>query len=277
MYAAYTNRPVPGCTAMYTAQHADVSAAYSRFREDACHTLYVPRTIVNVILRGEKRMYDGSAVHHLHAGDIFLIPRDTLLCSEILPGGFDSLNLQLPDALVADLLQAAPAPSGTAKTRSLPLQMPSGWHSYVQTLLHCTQNGATLDIAALQDALQALLHQQPDAAAVFNMLQVAQHHALGRAIRAAGERLEDIRHLEALAGHSCMSRASLQRHFRQRYQASPMAWLQEQRLSRAGFLLRTTQLPIREIAYSSGFEDLTHFYRAFRRQYGTTPASWRAA
>ncbi|PUZ28946.1 hypothetical protein DCC81_05595 [Chitinophaga parva] len=275
MYAAYTNRPVPGCTAMYTAQCADVSAAYSRFREDACHMLHVPRTIINIILHGQKRMYDGNAVHHLRAGDIFLIPRDTLLCSEILPGGFESLNLQLPDALVAGLLHAGPAPAGKARTRSLPLQMPRDWDRYTQTLLHCTQTSTALDVAALEDALLALLRQQPEATMVFSMLRAAQPPALGLAIRAVGEHLEELRHLEALAGRSCMSRASLQRHFRQRYQVSPMAWLQEQRLGRAGFLLRTTRLPIREIAYSSGFEDLTHFYRAFRRQFGTTPARWR--
>ncbi|HEY0273310.1 MAG TPA: AraC family transcriptional regulator [Chitinophaga sp.] len=276
MYTAYTNRPIPGCTVMQTARLENASTAYSRFREAAFHTLYVPYTTINVILEGQKRMYDGRAVYHLHAGDILLIPRDSLVCSEILPGGFESLNLQVPDALLARILAQAPAALPAQKTVSLSLQMTATWQQYALDFLQYTRGKAPLSTGGLQEQLQALLWQQPDMPAVLGMLKAAQAAALGPAIRAAGAELEDIRQLGTLAGKSCMSRASLQRHFHRRYRCTPMAWLWEQRVCLAGFLLRTTAWPIREVAYYSGFEDVTHFYRVFRQQFGATPAQWRA-
>ena len=42
-------------------------------------------------------------------------------------------------------------------------------------------------------------------------------------------------------------------------------------------LLINTSLPIKEIAYASGFEETTNFYKYFRRQVGMTPEQFRAA
>ena len=52
----------------------------------------------------------------------------------------------------------------------------------------------------------------------------------------------------------------------------------EHRLRRAWRLLAdaNSDLSIAEVAYEAGFNDLSHFYRAFRRRYGETPASVRA-
>lgn len=52
----------------------------------------------------------------------------------------------------------------------------------------------------------------------------------------------------------------------------------EHRLRRAWRLLAvpTSRLAIAEVAQEAGFNDLSHFYRAFRRRYGETPASVRA-
>jgi AraC-like DNA-binding protein len=53
----------------------------------------------------------------------------------------------------------------------------------------------------------------------------------------------------------------------------------EHRLRRAWRLLAdpASGLGIAEIAYESGFNDLSHFYRAFRRRYSETPAAVRAS
>lgn len=55
--------------------------------------------------------------------------------------------------------------------------------------------------------------------------------------------------------------------------------LGERRLERAAALLRAQaweRAKIVEIAYASGFSDLSHFNRAFRARFGMPPAAWRA-
>jgi AraC-like DNA-binding protein len=61
---------------------------------------------------------------------------------------------------------------------------------------------------------------------------------------------------------------------------TPGAYLREQRLLAAQAMLsdpRNARLGVADIAASVGFVERRTFLRAFRRQYGMTPASWRRA
>lgn len=51
--------------------------------------------------------------------------------------------------------------------------------------------------------------------------------------------------------------------------------LQEKRLNKAVELLKSTDLPISEIAQSIGYENLTYFYKIFKEKYNTTPKNFR--
>ena len=48
-----------------------------------------------------------------------------------------------------------------------------------------------------------------------------------------------------------------------------------QRLARAASLLRTSRLPVTEVAREVGYENMTFFYKKFRAEYGTSPAAYR--
>jgi transcriptional regulator GlxA family with amidase domain len=64
----------------------------------------------------------------------------------------------------------------------------------------------------------------------------------------------------------------------ERIGTTPGAYLREQRLHAARTMLSNPtydRLTISSIAAAVGFLDLSGFERAFRRQYGTTPAGWR--
>jgi AraC family L-rhamnose operon regulatory protein RhaS len=52
-------------------------------------------------------------------------------------------------------------------------------------------------------------------------------------------------------------------------------YLRRLRVEHAKHLLRTTGRSVLAIAFESGFEDVSSFYRAFRRLEKTTPYQWR--
>jgi AraC family cel operon transcriptional repressor len=56
---------------------------------------------------------------------------------------------------------------------------------------------------------------------------------------------------------------------------TPTEIVNEARLAWAAARLAESDEPIVEIAYDCGLENLSHFYRLFRRRYGTTPQSHR--
>lgn len=63
--------------------------------------------------------------------------------------------------------------------------------------------------------------------------------------------------------------------FKRTFGLPPHRWLIEHRLRLAKELLLATNLPIVEIAHSSGFSDQTAFHRAFKRQTKMSANAWR--
>jgi AraC family transcriptional regulator len=81
--------------------------------------------------------------------------------------------------------------------------------------------------------------------------------------------------LDDLARAVDLSPFHLLRVFRQAIGITPHQYLMRVRLQRAIALLRDTQLPIIDIAYASGWADLSNFNRAFRRELRCSPRELR--
>ncbi|HEY9027114.1 MAG TPA: helix-turn-helix transcriptional regulator [Burkholderiaceae bacterium] len=81
--------------------------------------------------------------------------------------------------------------------------------------------------------------------------------------------------LDDLARAADLSPFHLLRVFRQAIGITPHQYLMRVRLQRAITLLRDTQMPIIDIAYASGWADLSNFNRAFRRELHCSPRELR--
>lgn len=80
---------------------------------------------------------------------------------------------------------------------------------------------------------------------------------------------------EEIAAKSNISVRHLNRIFQSFYQTTPFAYLQQLRLEHACRMLKTTNLPISEISYESGFNDSNYFTRQFTKVFGTSPKKYR--
>ena len=78
--------------------------------------------------------------------------------------------------------------------------------------------------------------------------------------------------LAELAERAGLSAFHFARAFKQSVGSPPLAWLQQRRVERAHELLRTTDLPLGEVALATGFGSQSHFTTVFRRLTGLTPA-----
>lgn len=74
--------------------------------------------------------------------------------------------------------------------------------------------------------------------------------------------------LTTIADAVHLSPKYLARCFRETLGITPMAYVRRYRLERARDQLVTTDQPITRIAHGAGFQDVAHFSRAFRTQYG---------
>lgn len=88
-------------------------------------------------------------------------------------------------------------------------------------------------------------------------------------------RYTDTLRLAELAEEAGMTPLTLLRRFRSEVGLPPYAYLQQRRLLAAADQLRQGEAPA-SVAQACGFADQAHLTRQFKRQYGVTPAAFRA-
>jgi AraC-like DNA-binding protein/mannose-6-phosphate isomerase-like protein (cupin superfamily) len=100
---------------------------------------------------------------------------------------------------------------------------------------------------------------------------------IARVLRAVQDDPERPWTLSELAGAAAMSRTAFAQRFRELTGMSPVAYVKRVRLARAAELLRTTELPVAEIAGRCGYVSPPSFSRAFARVFGAPPGHYRRA
>ena len=81
--------------------------------------------------------------------------------------------------------------------------------------------------------------------------------------------------VDALSKTVAMSRSALAERFTSLVGESPIQYLTKLRLAAAAHELSTGKQPVGKIAERAGYESEASFSRAFKRQYGAPPATWR--
>lgn len=80
-----------------------------------------------------------------------------------------------------------------------------------------------------------------------------------------------------LARQVFVSETHFRRLFQKVFGVSPVQFIRQRRIDRACALLRTTDLPIKQVAQNCGFAEDAFFSRVFHRLVGTSPAAYRKA
>ena len=81
--------------------------------------------------------------------------------------------------------------------------------------------------------------------------------------------------LEEYAKLCHRSLSSFKREFQAQFEESPGKWLLQKRLDYSAGLLLNSKLNITEVAFESGFEDVSHFSRVFKERFGVSPLGYR--
>lgn len=211
--------------------------------------------------------------HALCPGALVLVaPQDVhyFACLDGAPVEF--LNLALaPHWLDAFLATLSPSPGALA--RSIHLQLPAAEHEQcaraLQQLLADGGADPTLLPAAMALVLRTLFRPDRDGAAQPPPWLARWRTALF-SHRGVGQPL---RYWQELAG---VSPEHLARCCRRHYNDSPSALIVRARLEWVCEQMRHGDVKIVDLAYDAGFDNLSYFYRCFRRVHACTPLQWIA-
>lgn len=81
--------------------------------------------------------------------------------------------------------------------------------------------------------------------------------------------------LEEYAELCHRSLSTFKREFKKNYDETPGQWLTKRRVRHAATLIANSDLNITQIAFDSGFEDLSHFSRVFKKVMGSNPTDYK--
>ncbi len=130
--------------------------------------------------------------------------------------------------------------------------------------------GAVVAVHALAAQILVALSRLP--------AEAPRHDTAARRVRSVvqelGETFYDEWTLDRAAGRAGLSRRRFSELFRAQTGATFLATLTDLRLKHAAKLLRARAHSVTGVAFSCGYHDLSHFYRAFRQRYGQPPGAF---
>lgn len=127
-------------------------------------------------------------------------------------------------------------------------------------------------VLKLKELLITLMDSDPKLAAYFSIISDSSGPSLEQIMEknfCFNLKLEDYAEL----CHCSLS--TFKRDFQQHYQETPGKWLTKRRVHHAANLISNSNLTITQVAFESGFEDLSHFSRAFKKIMGASPSEYK--
>lgn len=235
-------------------------------------------------LAGNKNIFLDDEVLHVNPSSIVLLKRGIYGMTEVVPDGFEyeALLLFFPDSVLQSFLRQHQLQSEKliADPRSY-VMLPTSdlLHSFREQYMLFFQHRAENMEAILQLKIQEaflLLLAGPHRATILNFFHSITHAQPANIADIVNTHLLQPLTLHELAQLSGRSLASFKRDFQQYFNCSPKKWINEKRLAHARMLLLNDNMQVSEIALACGFENVPHFIKIFKQEFGDTPSALRA-
>ncbi|MFD0750273.1 helix-turn-helix domain-containing protein [Mucilaginibacter calamicampi] len=236
------------------------------------------------VVEGHKTWHTVTGDYHLVPGSCVFIRKGASIVEQFFDGVFCLVMFYLPDDFIAEVL----------KTKALPLYQPNKKYEAViqlasddlvdvffRSMLTIFESGREPDPSLIEVKFRELIltlagnNKNGELMAYFcSLLHDPQAVSLQRVME---ENFCYNLKLDEFAELSNRSLSTFKRDFIKHFNVSPGKWLMDKRLQYSYHLLTNTDKTVTEAAFESGFENRSHFSRAFNKLFGQTPRSRKKA
>ena len=229
------------------------------------------------LLKGSMKAYDGNKHYKMHPGDYCLARKNHLVRYTKFKedGVFEKIVITLDEPFLAQFLERHAYAFQASKNQDSFLFIPENKlvKNFIQSLepyytgdLHLDETFANIK---REELLLILLKSEPELANIlFNFgmpYKMDLEVYMNRNFRFNVP-------LERFAYLTGRSLSSFKRDFQQTFGSSPGQWLKKKRLNEAFFQIYHQHQRPSDVYLEVGFEDLSHFSFAFKKQFGKNPS-----
>ncbi len=252
--------------------------------EELEHGMWSDANYFVFVTNGKKKWCSLNREYVVTAGDALFVKKGANIAHQYHSEDYCALMIFMPDDFIQRFMtkfsEAIGKPSIDAPTSDsvMRITIDNFLTSYIQSLEAYFISTAQPNKNILQLKFEELLlniftrPQHEDIANYFRLLNMdvkIQLEQIMYANFAYNLKLNDY------ASLCNMSLSSFKRVFKSVFNTSPGKWLSERKVALAERLLRTSDKPIGQVAFDTGFEDTSHFIKVFKQQFGSTPLSYR--
>lgn len=241
---------------------------------------------VIVVLEGEKKFSSPTQELHVHKGQILFFQRGCYSMNESIDANYRSLVFFVNEKLLKEFVgqhlslfqRTQPTANPWPDPAILALDSSGTFTVFIQSLLPYFGSPSTYLNELLRLKFQELL---------LHLLELDASRTPPGQLRAMLWRIyqgqkTDLDYLmntyllkplsmAELARLSGRSLSAFKRDFEGHFRTSPGQWMRQKRLEHAHFLLRNTSQNVSEVSMEIGYESVSHFIKAYKQQYGSTP------
>lgn len=234
---------------------------------------------LGIVISGEMELYDGEKRKQFKRGDLYSIRKNHLLKFIKHPpvnGEFKSLTIYFDEELLHDFSREYGYKVEKKQKSSAYDSLPNDktLTSYMQSLLDYedvlnNKSDTALIRLKQKEALLLLLHYDDSLKNILFDFTDPYKIDLEAFMNKNFHFNVNLDRFAYLTGRSL---ATFKRDFQKTFNTSPRNWLQNRRLQEAHYLMTEKGKAVSDIYMEVGFENLSHFSFAFKKQFGITPS-----
>jgi AraC-like DNA-binding protein len=237
------------------------------------------------VVQGKKVWHTADGRWSAEEGQTLFFKKGAAIVDQYFENEFCLLLFFIPDAFVKDIVREvageirAVSPDADARRSVIRVQNGVALSAFFQSMMSyfsgSEKPAEPLLRLKMKELILGLLTGRSNRALASYFRSLSAHSSVSVAEIMEGNFRYNLS-LENYAELCHRSLSSFKRDFSKQFAEPPGRWLRRKRLEYAAVLLRNGSMNVSQIALESGFEDLSHFSRAFKDKFGAAPTEFRA-
>jgi AraC-like DNA-binding protein len=265
---------------MFDGYSAIQSCSYEQWQEGS---MFLEENMLLVILQGRLKIRYGKAEYEVNKNQMAFLKKDIVVYFQPIGLPHESVKVEyilfsLKYDLVKEFVKLAEL-TIAAKEELFPItvnELDKRLLKYVDSLEFYFIEPEKVEGSLIKiKLLELLFYLAVDNNKILEQVLDIRDHFRSNITATVEENIMNSLSLNQLAVLSGRSLSSFRRDFLAIYNMPPSQWIRQKRIEKARELLINTKMTVTDICYTTGFENIAHFSRLFKSEFGYCPTEFR--